>query len=109
MEVPYGFCISKAGRYRNDSRSEPFPDRSSLKKRRFWKRLQEERDQFDAKLAEDTKQKLDQIKQESEKKMEQILKEEKERHHSVIDNLENDYNQNRKAYVKEILERIIEV
>ena len=69
------------------------------------KRLQEERDQFDAKLAEDTKQKLDQIKQESEKKM----KEEKERHHSVIDNLENDYNQNRKAYVKEILERIIEV
>ena len=72
-------------------------------------RLQEERDQFDAKLAEDTKQKLDQIKQESEKKMEQILKEEKERHHSVIDNLENDYNQNRKAYVKEILERIIEV
>lgn len=73
------------------------------------KRLQEERDQFDAKLAEDTKQKLDQIKQESEKKMEQILKEEKERHHSVIDNLENDYNQNRKAYVKEILERIIEV
>ena len=68
------------------------------------KRLQEERDQFDAKLAEDTKQKLD-----SEKKMEQILKEEKERHHSVIDNLENDYNQNRKAYVKEILERIIEV
>ena len=39
----------------------------------------------------------------------QILKEEKERHHSVIDNLENDYNQNRKAYVKEILERIIEV
>ena len=42
-------------------------------------------------------------------KMEQILKEEKERHHSVIDNLENDYNQNRKAYVKEILERIIEV
>ena len=72
------------------------------------KRLQEERGQFDAKLAEDTKQKLDQIKQESEKKMEQILKE-KERHHSVIDNLENDYNQNRKAYVKEILERIIEV
>ena len=92
MEVPYGFCISKAGRYRNDSRSD-----------------REERDQFDAKLAEDTKQKLDQIKQESEKKMEQILKEEKERHHSVIDNLENDYNQSRKAYVKEILERIIEV
>ena len=41
--------------------------------------------------------------------IQQILKEEKERHHSVIDNLENDYNQNRKAYVKEILERIIEV
>ena len=27
----------------------------------------------------------------------------------MCDNLENDYNQNRKAYVKEILERIIEV
>ena len=83
MEVPYGFCISKAGRYRNDSRS----DRGARRRRKSW----------------------DQIKQESEKKMEQILKEEKERHHSVIDNLENDYNQNRKAYVKEILERIIEV
>ena len=106
MEVPYGFCISKAGRYRNDSRS----DRGARRRKAvIEKRLQEERDQFDAKLAEDTKQKLDQIKQESEKKMEQILKEEKERHHSVIDNLENDYNQNRKAYVKEILERIIEV
>lgn len=73
------------------------------------KRLQEERDQFVRNWQKIQKQKLDQIKQESEKKMEQILKEEKERHHSVIDNLENDYNQNRKAYVKEILERIIEV
>lgn len=73
------------------------------------KRLQEERDQFDEKLAEDTKQKLDQIKKESDEKMEHILRAEKERHHSVIDNLENDYNQNHKAYAKEILERIIEV
>ena len=84
--------------------AEAIVEHAEEEKAAIEKRLQEERDQFDAKLAEDTK-----IKQESEKKMEQILKEEKERHHSVIDNLENDYNQNRKAYVKEILERIIEV
>ena len=66
--------------------AEAIVEHAEEEKAAIEKRLQEERDQFDAKLAE-----------------------EKERHHSVIDNLENDYNQNRKAYVKEILERIIEV
>lgn len=89
--------------------AEAIVDHAEDEKAVIEKRIQEERDQFDAKLAEKTKQKLDQIRKESDAKMEHILRDEKERHHSVIDNLEHDYNQNHKAYAKEILERIIEV
>ena len=72
-------------------------------------RLQDERDQFDADLADKTEKKINEIRQASDAKMKQIMEDEKTRHHSVIDNLEEDFNQNHEAYAKEILEHIIKV
>lgn len=72
-------------------------------------RIQAKRDSFDEEMAGQTKEKLGAIKSEAERKMQQILQDEKEKDHSVIDNLEEDFQENHEAYVQEILERIIAV
>lgn len=73
------------------------------------RRIQTQRDEFDEALASQTADRLSEIKAEADRKMNRILEEEKKRHHSVIDNLEKEYNENHEAYAQEILEHIIAV
>lgn len=73
------------------------------------KRIQNQRDEFDQTLALQTEKELAGTKAEADRRMTRILEEEKQRHHSVIDHLEKDYEENHEAYAQEILEHIIAV
>lgn len=89
--------------------AERIVDHAEAEKGEIEQRIQAERDAFDEAIASRTEEELAGIKAEAEEKMNRILEDEKNRHHSVIDNLEKEFEDNHEAYVQEILERIIAV
>ena len=89
--------------------AERIVDCAEAEKGAIEKRIQAARDAFDEAIDSQTEEKLVEIKAEAEQKMNQILEDEKNRHHSVIDNLEKEFEDNHEAYAQEILERIIAV
>lgn len=92
-----------------EATAEAIVEHAQAQKSEIEKKIQFQRDRFDAAIEDETQKQLSKIRQDAETKMEQILSEQREKNHSAIDNLKKEFEENHTAYAREILERITEV
>ena len=84
--------------------AEAIVEHAQAQKSEIEKRIQNQRDRFDAAIEDETQKQLD-----AQEKMERILNEEREKNRSAIDNLKKEFEENHTAYAREILSHIAEV
>ncbi len=88
--------------------AEAIVEHAQAQKSEIEKKIQNQRDRFDAAI-EETRKQLEQIRKDADAKMERILKEQQEKNRSTIDNLKKEFEENHSAYAREILAHIVEV
>lgn len=89
--------------------AEAIVEHAQAQKSEIEKKIQNQRDRFDAAIEDETRKQLEQIRKDADAKMERILKEQREKNRSTIDNLKNEFEENHSAYAREILAHIVEV
>ena len=89
--------------------AEAIVERAQAQKSEIEKKIQAQRDRFDAAIEDETRKQLSKIRQDADAKMERILSEQREKNYSAIDNLKKEFEENHTVYAREILERITEV
>ncbi len=92
-----------------ETTAEAIVEHAQTKKGEIEKKIQAQRDLFDATIEDETQKQLAQIRQDAQEKMERILKEQREKNRSTIDNLKLEFEENHTAYAREILAHIVEV
>lgn len=92
-----------------ESTAEAIVDHAEQEKREIEKRIQMERNQFDQDLETKTQERLAAIRAEAQDKTDRILNEQRQKNHSMLDNLQKEYEENHEAYAREIVKHIIEV
>ena len=89
--------------------AEAIVEHAQARKSEIEKKIQNQRDRFDAAIEDETRKQLEQIRKDADKKMERILKEQREKNRLTIDNLKKEFEENHSAYAREILAHIVEV
>ncbi len=89
--------------------AEAIVEHAQAQKSEIEKRIQNQRDRFDAAIEDETRKQLERIRRDAQEKMERILNEEREKNRSAIDNLKKEFEENHTAYAREILSHIAEV
>ena len=89
--------------------AEAIVEHAQAQKGEIEKKIQNQRDRFDAAIEDETRKQLEQIRKDADAKMERILKEQQEKNRSTIDNLKKEFEENHSAYAREILAHIVEV
>lgn len=89
--------------------AEAIVEHAQAQKSEIEKKIQNQRDRFDAAIEDETRKQLEQIRKDADAKMERILKEQREKNRSTIDNLKKEFEENYSAYAREILAHIVEV
>ena len=92
-----------------EATAEAIVERAQAQKSEIEKKIQAQRDRFDAAIEDETRKQLSKIRQDADAKMERILSEQREKNYSAIDNLKKEFEENHTAYAREILSHIAEV
>lgn len=92
-----------------EATAEAIVEHAQAQKSEIEKKIQTQRDRFDAAIEDETQKQLSKIRQDADARMERILSEQREKNHSAIDNLKKEFEENHTVYAREILERITEV
>lgn len=92
-----------------EATAEAIVEHAQTQKSEIEKKIQAQRDRFDAAIEDETRKQLSKIRQDADAKMERILSEQREKNYSAIDNLKKEFEENHTVYAREILERITEV
>lgn len=91
-----------------EATAEKIADHAKDQKEEIEKRMYQERLAFDRQLETETNEKIKAIREEAERELSELVAREKERHKSIIENLEQTYEEHHREYAKELLEKIIE-
>ena len=89
--------------------AEAIVEHAQAQKSEIEKRIQNQRDRFDAAIEDETRKQLEKIRRDADTKMERILNEQREKNRTTIDNLKKEFEENHTAYAREILSHIAEV
>ncbi len=89
--------------------AEAIVEHAQAQKSEIEKKIQNQRDRFDAAIEDETRKQLEQIRKDADAKMERILKEQQEKNRTTIDNLKKEFEEIHTAYAREILSHIAEV
>ncbi len=92
-----------------EATAEAIVEHAQAQKSEIEKKIQNQRDRFDAAIEDETQKQLSKIRQDADAKMERILTEQREKNRSAIDNLKKEFEDYHTAYAHEILEHITEV
>ena len=91
-----------------DHAAEAVVTHAEAEKANLEKRIQDQRDAFDAELEKKTQKDLDDIKAGMERQMADIMARQNRRNDSAIKKLEQDFEEKHTAYAKEVVRHIIE-